>query len=161
MEEKNIFTKPYDAALFAYGVLRRLGSGNVDFFEQRLRSQKIQYFAQLFGISPPYAFNLYIKGPYSPDLTYDLFQIKKEGIKVKIGKFIPEELEKRFKYLEKFIEKKTDRQLEIMATLHWLLKVAGFSEAEAKKRLTEWKGANSDEINYTFNVIKNLKIYER
>jgi len=156
MKEKNIFTKPYDTVLLAYVVLKRLGGGNVDSFEQRLKSQKIQYFAQLFGISPLYAFNLYIRGPYSPDLAHDLFQIKNKGIKVKIGKFIPEELEKRFGELEHFIQEKTNKQLEIVATLHWLIKRVGFSRGEAEKKLKELKGIFNEEIEYAFNCIKNL-----
>ena len=77
-------------------------------------------------------------------------------IRVKLDKLIPVELERRFKRLKEFIEKKDNRQLELIATLHWLLKVAGFSEAKAKKRLTEWKKASFDEVNYAFNAIKNL-----
>ncbi|MFH1392437.1 MAG: hypothetical protein ABIG90_02020 [bacterium] len=79
--ETNIFKKQYDDTLLAYSVLKRLGAGNVNIFKERLKSQKIQYFAQLFEVSPVYVFNLYLRGPYSPDLAYDLYEIKKEKFK--------------------------------------------------------------------------------
>ncbi|TRZ80562.1 hypothetical protein D4R86_04105 [bacterium] len=156
MVKNNIFKHSYDKALFTYYILRRLEAGKVDSFNERLMSQKVQYFAQLFKASPCYSFSLYIRGPYSPDLAYDLFQIKKEGLRMKLDKFIPIELEKRFGCLKKFIQGKSIRQLELTATLHWLLRVARLSEVRAKKWLVEWKKASPDEIEYAFNVIKEL-----
>ena len=154
--KENIFKNPYDAVLLTYNVLKRLNSGNVNTFEQRLRSQKIQYFAQLFGASPFYIFNLYLRGPYSPILAHDLFQINSKDIQIRTSKFIREELERRFLVLKKFINGKTNRQLEIIATLHWLIKKARFSNSEACKKLKELKMASLTEIKYAFNAIKNL-----
>lgn len=156
MEEKNIFKNSHDAVLLTCSVLKRLKSGEIDSFNQRLKSQKVHYFSQLFGVSPSYSFNLYLRGPYSPDLAHDLFKIKNKGIRVRVSKFVPEELEKRFVNLEKFIAKKNNRQLEIVATLHWLIKIAKFSEFEAKKKLIELKEVSYDEVKYAFNSIKNL-----
>ncbi|NQU82372.1 MAG: hypothetical protein HQ539_00250 [Parcubacteria group bacterium] len=150
------FEKSNDKALFAYYILRRLGTGRVDLFKDRLRSQKVQYLAQLFEVSPHYPYNLYIYGPYSPVLANDLFQIQREGSKVKLDKLIPLELEYRFNKLKKFIEGKTNKQLEIIATVHWLLSVVNFSKDEARKRVIEWKGATSDEVNDAFIELKNL-----
>jgi len=152
----NNFKNPYDKALFACYILRRLNAGSVKSFVDRLRSQKIQYFAQLFKVSPYYSFNLYLYGPYSPDLANDLFQIREKGDTVKLDRLIPIELEKRFQQLKKFIENKNNRELEIVATLHWLLEVAGFSNEKASLRLAEWKDASSEEIKYAFNELKNL-----
>jgi len=156
MKEKDIFTKPYDVVLFVCGVLKKLRSGDIDSFEQRLRSQKIQYFAQLFGASPHYSFNLYIRGPYSPDLAHDLFQIKNKNIKVEQIEFIPKELKSRFLNLKQFIDGKSDRQLEIVATLHWLISIARLSELEAKKKLIDLKGVSADELKYAFKCVKEL-----
>lgn len=156
MTKDNIYKNSYDRALFVYYILRRLGAGRVDLFRDRLRSQKAQYFAQLFRVSPDYHFNLYIYGPYSPVLADDLFQIKKNGLRIKLGKFVPLELERRFQRLKKFINGKTNRQLEIIATLHWLLSIAHFSKQEAQKRIVNLKSATSDEVNYAFNALKDL-----
>lgn len=154
--EKGPFTQSYDTTLLTFSILKRLGSGSVETFSQRLRSQKIQYFAQFFGISPAYIFNLYLWGPYSPELANDLFTIKNHNINTKVERFLSEELEKRFENLKKFIEGKNDRQLELFATAHWLIKKAGFSEEKAKEKLSKIKDATPKEIEYSFNYIKGL-----
>lgn len=154
--ETCVFKQSYDSALLAFCVLQRLGAGKVDSFQDRLRSQKIQYFAQTVGISPSYSFNLYVRGPYSPGLASDLFEIKKQGINVNTSEFTSEELEQRFICLKSFIEEQTNRQLEISATLHWLLKIARLSKVGAERYLRKWKGADIIEIESASNNLKKL-----
>ena len=157
MTKKPLFSNSYDAALFTCAVLRRFNAGNINSFEQRFISQKIQYFAQLFRISPPYSFNLYIRGPYSPDLTNDLFQIKEHEIRVpKIDKFTPQELEGRFLRLKKFVGGKSNRELELIATLDWLVRIAKMSQGMVKEKLNKIKGASPTEINFTIKWTQNL-----
>jgi uncharacterized protein YwgA len=156
MANEQEFKKVYDAALFAASVLKRLNSGNLETFEQRLKSQKIYYLAQVFGVSPAYNFNLYLRGPYSPDLAHDLFKLKEKNIEVKSDEFVAEELENKFKLLKEFVKGKTTRQLEIIATWHWLIKRAQFSFAEAKKKIIEMKDAKEDEIAFALECIKEL-----
>lgn len=156
--DKNIFKNSYDGALLSYSVLKRLGSGNVDSLAERIKSQKIHYFAQLFGVVSCYHYNLYLRGPYSPDLANDLFLIKNNNIKVDTAIFVPEKLEKSFEKLKKFVNEKGVRELEIIATLHWLIEVAKFSKIEAEKKLKELKSTSKEEAEYAFNSLK--KIYE-
>lgn len=144
----------YDNLLYLYSVLKRLGCGDVNTFEQRLESQKVQYLAQLFGVSIRYNYNLYIRGPYSPNLSRDLYQIKEAKMKPMIDKFIPNELEKRFNDLKNFIKDMDARKLEIVVTLHWLIKVADLSKAQAIDRLKEWKQVNDGELKYSLNKLK-------
>ena len=155
-DQENIFTQPYDVAVLAYSVLKRLGSGSVDYFSERLKCQKYHYFAQLFGVSPVYSFNLYIRGPYSPDLAHDLFEIKNQKIEANTEKFVPEELENRFNALENFIKDKDIRKLELSATLHWLMNIAKLSEPDAKERLKQIKSASAEEVEYAVESVKNL-----
>ena len=150
------FTKPYDTALFAYTVLKRLGCGKVDTFEQRLQSQKVQYFAQLFKVSPSYVFGLYLRGPYSSELAHDLYAIRDGNIDIDISKFIPEELEERFIKLKKFIGDVGTRELEIASTLHWLLRVGNFSEGKAQDKVRDWKVADEKEIRKATKLISQL-----
>ena len=91
MANEQEFKKAYDAVLFAASILKRLDSGDLETFEQRLKSQKVYYLAQVFGVSPAYNFNLYLRGPYSPGLAYDLFKLKENGIEVKSEEFVAEE----------------------------------------------------------------------
>jgi uncharacterized protein YwgA len=154
MSEKYI--KNYDAVLLMYSVLKRLGSGSVESFEDRLRSQKIQYFAQLFGVSPVYNYSLYLRGPYSTALANDLFQLKADKVSVSAEKFIPEELEENFFKLKEFINKaKEIRFLELVSTLH-LMKKTKLSDQDCIKKLKEWKKADDKEIEKTFNLYSEL-----
>lgn len=155
-EIKEKFTKPYDTAIFAYTILKRLGCGKVDTFEQRLKSQKVQYFAQLFGVSPVYPFGLYLRGPYSSDLAHDLFAIRDNHIDVDTSKFIPEELEEKFVKLNKFVGSMDTRKLEITSTLHLLTEVAKVNPVKAQEKLKEWKGATKKELREAFDTIKDL-----
>jgi len=158
-KEKVVFSKPYDAALLTYSILKRLGSGKVNSFKQRLRSQKIQYLAQLFGISPYYPFSLYIRGPYSSPLAHDLFKIKEKKIESKVSRFVPKELEENFIRLERFIRGKSNDQLELIATLHWFVKIAKLSTDEAVKRVVRLKNPPKAEMKkavIAFNSIKQL-----
>lgn len=156
MEEKVVFTKEYDAAILAFSVLKRLGSGGVSSFDERLKSQKIQYLAQLFGVSPGYAFGLYLRGPYSSDLARDLFKIREAKIEANQEKFVPEELEERFVTLEEFIKGKSLRDLELVTTLHLLLKINTSGEKEATKKLIELKEATPAEVESAFEAIKQI-----
>jgi len=152
------FTKPIDSALLSYGVLKRLRSGRVDTFEHRLKSQKYHYFAQIFGVVSYYSYNLYIRGPYSPDLANDLYTIKRKNIgeKVDIERFLPDELESRFVELKNFLRGKNLRRLEITATLHWLLNVAKLPAKKAQDKLIELKKISDREINIAINAQKFL-----
>ena len=150
-------TKPYDAAIFVYEVLRKLGSGKIDTFSNRFLSQKTQYFAQIFGVAPSYHFNLYIRGPYSPALTQDLFAIHEIGRAYQKKRFVSDELEERLKLLKDFLKDKEPRQLEVIATLHWLLKVAGLSFADAKKKITQLKKTTDAEFHQAFKNIQVIK----
>ncbi len=154
MSEK--FTKDKDAVLLMHSVLRRLGSGDIDTFEQRIKSQKTHYFAQLFGVSPSYRFNLYLRGPYSSALADDLYQIKRNSLEAKKELFTPDELEDRFKKLKNFLAGKNNRQMEIVATLHWLLRVAKLEPKSAKEKVIERKKTSTDETKFSFEAMKSL-----
>ena len=149
--------KKYDVLLYVYSVLKRLGCGDVNTFEQRLKSQKTQYFAQLFGVSLRYSYNLYLNGPYSPTLAQDLYHIKEFKMKPMLEEFIPEELEQRFKDLKTFMGDMTARQLELSATYHWLLRVADLGKNAAKKKLAELKNSSESELIYAINKLKQYE----
>lgn len=150
------YKKDYDAVLLMYSTLKRLNGGCVNTFEQRLRSQKMQYLAQVFAISPAYKFNLYLRGPYSPDLAHDLFELQNAKINIKKEEFTPKELEERFIKARNFIEDKTTRQLELISTSHWLSTIAKLTKEKIVQKLKKWKEASDSEIIETFNFIEKL-----
>lgn len=153
---KNGFSKSIDIALLVYCILKRLGCGGVDTFEERLKSQKVQYFAQLFGVSFSYPYNLYLRGPYSPELANDLYLINKKRLKADEDKFVPEELEEKFTKLQKFVSGKDIRVLELSATLHWLINIAKLSQKKAEEKLIELKQANPAEVKTAHACLKNI-----
>ena len=139
------YRKDIDSVLLMYSVLKRLESGDVSTFPQRLRSQKTQYIAQTFGISPVYDFNLYFRGPYSPSLAHDLFQLRTDKTKPTVEKFTPDELESRFEKARLFLKEKGNRELELITTLHWLQTVARLPKDAASKKLQTLKESSEEE----------------
>ena len=149
------FRLDIDEALLAFSVLKKLGAGNVITFSDRLKSQKVQYLAQSFGVSPAYSFSLYVHGPYSPFLAHDLFTIQENKIKSDSSDFIPAELRERFEDLRRFIFGKNNRELELITTLH-LFKKLGWSKSLSIEKLRLLKGASDEEITSTLEQIKEI-----
>jgi len=154
----NKFHKDLDEVLLVQSVLKRLGSGKVNSFSERLRTQKTHYLAQACGIVPAYSYNLYLRGPYSPSLADDLIKIDKEDLVTDTSKFIPDELNKRFQTLKQAIKGKSSRDLEIAITLHWFLKEVGLKKDSAISNTAKYKHATEEEINNSFVLINTLAI---
>lgn len=152
------FTREIDAVFLMFSLLKRLNCGAIATFEDRIKSQKIQYLAQVCGVSPSYKYNLYIRGPYSPDLANDLYTIHSHDLKAeaRIEKFVPEELESRFEKLASFVKGKTVRQLELVTTYHWFRKTAELNDKEAVDNLKRFKKAQPDEIENTLALFNDL-----
>ena len=47
---------------------------DADEFDDRLRMQKLVYLAGEFGFDHGYSYNMYLHGPYSPDLAKDYYE---------------------------------------------------------------------------------------
>ena len=60
----------YDSVL---KILRSQGEINLDYFDERLRLQKLGYLAQELGANEGYPYSWYVRGPYSSTLTSCLF----------------------------------------------------------------------------------------
>jgi len=79
---------------------------DVDNLESKIKLQKYVYFAREFGLEFPYEFNLYIYGPYSPDLAKDYYSINRIDVE-------PMELPEEF---INFLSGKDVNWLEIAST---------------------------------------------
>jgi len=156
----------FDDLLFVRSVLHRLKAGKVETFAERLKSQKVQYFAQSFGVTLQYPYNLYIRGPYSPALAKDLFRMKEKKMKPSSDPFVPEILELRLKDAKNFMAGMNARRLELAATYHWLVTVAKLMPSAARIKLKELKNADDQELGYAaaklqeYDRIKKRRIYE-
>ncbi len=80
-----------------------------DSLDSRLRLQKYVYLARPFGLRLGYGFSLYIRGPYSPDLARDYYDLP-EG-----GDSLPAEF-KAEEFIE-FVRDRDERWLEAASTL--------------------------------------------
>lgn len=156
IEKNEKFTLDVDTVYLAFSILRKLDSGNVSNFDERLKSQKLQYLAQAFKVSPNYNFSFYIHGPYSPGLANDLFAINEKKISPDLSEFIPSELTDRFDLLKKFVEDKNNRKLELVTTFHLFRKVLNLEEKDAKEKIKKFKNATEDEINYSIAEIEKI-----
>ena len=157
MEKEQHTNKPLDTVLFVKRVLKRLGSGKLESLSDRVKTQKIQYFAQVFGISPSYTFNLYIRGPYSPQLAHDMFTVGDTDYEIYTSKFASEDLEERFQKLKSAIGGKSSRELEIATTLHWLKEEAKLTPSKVVAELKILKSASASEISSAHKLLKNLR----
>ena len=97
-----------------------------------------------------------LRGPYSPQLASDLFSSKEFEVAVNLDKFVPQELEDRFLELKNLVKGKTLRQLELLATYHWLRRLAKWGSTQADKSLVELKDATSDEVEEVKILIKQI-----
>jgi uncharacterized protein YwgA len=152
-ELKQAFSMDMDSAVLAYSVLKKLGAGKVSSFDERLKSQKIQYLAQVFKVSPVYPFSLYIHGPYSPGLAKDLFAMNKHKIEPDPSDFLPDILNERFNQLSKFIQGKDNRWLELVSTLHLFIKRLNMSETAALGKVKKMKKALDEELRYSLEAV--------
>ena len=83
-------------------------------FDKRFRLQKYVFFARFFGLDLGYDFNLYMHGPYSPELAKDYYELSRRRVR-------PEgaDLPRSFKAEEyvRLLLNKDDEWLEAAATI--------------------------------------------
>jgi len=94
---------------------------NVDNFQDRLVIQKTVCLLEMMGLDLDYHFSLYVRGPYSPGLTEELYS-NKEAVNGLRTDYKPNSEEK--KQLQKFseISKLEPTILEIMSTYAFMIK---------------------------------------
>jgi len=65
----------YEHGLRLMSVLSKSDGGRMDTFQQRMFNQKAVFILSRIGIPDlDYPFNWYVRGPYSPELTFDLYE---------------------------------------------------------------------------------------
>ncbi len=101
---------------------------SLDEFDGRLALQKTIYLVQAAGVHLGYTYGWYLRGPYSRDLTRDAFAIRAELIRGgddwKEWKLDPASLarlDSLRKMFEAILDKDQPRQLELLASVHFLL----------------------------------------
>lgn len=111
---------------------------NLDSFENKLIIQKTACLLKMLGFDINYTFSLYVRGPYSKDLTQDLYN----NLNPSKGKVSKNEKEKLKKFKE--ITEMDPKYLELMATYVFLEKE--YTEIEARIKLKQIKSFYSDHL---------------
>jgi len=129
-------------------ILNLLGIESIDMdnFDNRLKYQKLIYLVQNSGLSLGYGYNWYVRGPYSPPLTQDLFEIDKNNQIFESGKRLDlqneQEIVKRIETIKDLLGKNIENSefLEVLASLIYLKKSSARSDcASLQKRLLALK----------------------
>lgn len=138
-------SRPLDEAVYTIAVLKKIGGLDISTLNKRILCQKMVYFANRFDISPHYCFNLYIYGPYSPNLANDLFELSDYFKNIPPVEFIAKETDDKFTKLNNLVNavNKNEQKLEVLATLDFL-KTTGLDEKTVKKRTLELKKKTSE-----------------
>lgn len=110
------------------GLLKRIGNFDPnDFksnFNDRLILQKTIYLMEHFGLNIGYYFSWYLRGPYSPALARDAYEIAKTYSEIPLAKFANPAKEERFCKFLSFIKpfSHNHADLERIASTHFLCK---------------------------------------
>lgn len=113
--------------------------------EQRLETQKAIYLAQSMGVELGYSYGWYLKGPYSPSLTRDYFELDATAEDDFVeGRSLKDRVRGILDQLKHLID---DRDvplsrahwLELLASIRYLIRESGFSEERAKARIQQLK----------------------
>jgi len=119
------------------GLLKRIGNFEPSQFQAdfnaRLILQKTIYLLEQFGLNIGYSFSWYLRGPYSPSLARDAYELTKSYPEVQVVKFADPSEEKRFCEFLSLIKPIAEDYscLEKIASIHFLFKVyPRFSSAD-------------------------------
>lgn len=111
----------------------------VDNFQDKLVIQKTVCLLKLMGTDLGYPFSLYVRGPYSPELTTDLYA-NKEMVNTLRTEYVPSEKEKQQLHtLFEFSDNLDPTLLEIMATYAFFVTDLNNNEKEALTNLKKLK----------------------
>jgi uncharacterized protein YwgA len=101
----------------------------LDTFGDRMTIQKEIYLSQAAGIHLGYRYNWYLRGPYSPDLTRDAFELRarqRSEFDETVGWNLDDESIRKLENLKSLWSHvgtfERPRWLELLASVHFLLK---------------------------------------
>ncbi|MCF8719138.1 hypothetical protein [Nitrospina gracilis] len=148
--------------------LEELGVGHdIETVDDRKKVQKAVYLGQLSGVDLGYRFSWYLMGPYSPSLTKDYYELAEEmpslGGKEGDNELL-DEVKNKLNSVSSLFEKPSDcplkpeQWLEILASVHYLLKVSKLSDSEALKIINEEKPALYSQFEKAKNELTKAKL---
>ncbi len=119
----------------------------VNYFNNRLKLQKYVFLLRRYGIDLGYSYSYYIRGPYSPELADDYYNLPK----------VSEEIELPKEFL-KLIKDKSERWLELASSLVMVFeKYPKISENEAIKIVATSKLEDPNKLKEILRKLKEHK----
>ena len=124
---------------------------SLESFADRKRNQKLAYLVQeVAGISLGYSFSWYIRGPYAPSLTRDLYANTGSKTSLSTSHGLKEEERSKMDQLRNFLGDYVNSSdlLELLVSLHFLRKLGrqyGAPQEEIIRVLKEKKPFFSDQ----------------
>lgn len=104
---------------------------NVDNFQDKLVIQKTVCLLELSGINLDYPFSLYVRGPYSPTLTSELYTNKPAVNTLRSKEVLNEKEKQQLKNIHELSNSLDPTLLEIMSTYLFLIKCMEKEERQA------------------------------
>ena len=121
--------------------------------DDRVRIQKTVYLGQLSGINLGYHFGWHIKGPYSPSLARDYYALEeatRRGDKAFENRSLPQGLADKLRRIRPLLQVPPEtgltkvEWLELVASLHYLVKVSQYGIDDAIEHLKRTKTKIAD-----------------
>ncbi len=120
-------------SLILGGIIKRVyKTFDLSTFNNRLKLQKIIYLIQAYGINLGFTYSMYLRGPYSTQLTKVAFSVS-DFNKAKPIFFEDAKKEKQFEKFLRIINNKKDdiNFLEVASTIHLVSKTYNLKDKEA------------------------------
>ncbi|WP_138918534.1 hypothetical protein [Nitrospirillum viridazoti] len=146
-------------------ILQALGEEpNIDGVENRLRLQKVVYLTQIAGVELGYNYSWYLKGPYSPSLTKDYYELNNllgNGDKSSDEKKLNDSVLGRLARIREMIAKPSEftREssywYELLASIHFLSKTSKYDERKVSEVIKNTKPHLSDFIDLGWSRLRS------
>ena len=139
-------------------ILSELGiDDSIDTVDQRLTIQKAIYLVQT-KVGLGYSYGWYLKGPYSPRLTRDYYDLAAVEDRGTLSGSLKESVTKALKEIRNLISTKPQQAslshwVELLASLHYLRECSGYTPEEAAAKIQETKPHLTPYINDGFSAL--------
>jgi len=127
-------------------ILNHLDVGQeINTVEQRLETQKAIYLAQSMGVELDYSYGWYLKGPYSPSLTRDYYELDATADEVFAeGRNLKGRVRDILDRLRDLIDARPAQisrahWLELLASIRYLIRESGYTADRARERIRQLK----------------------
>jgi uncharacterized protein YwgA len=139
---------------------------SIETVDDRKRVQKAIYLGQLSGIDLGYRYGWYRMGPYCPALTRDYYALESElaaGALSPQGHALNAETVEKLKAIIPLLTapmEGVDQEdwLELLASVHFLKKVSGLSNEEARSTLQQQKPHIADHFGVALDILAKSKL---